>query len=280
MRYRIEHRTSYHYARPAALTRQLLRLTPRPDAHQRLLHWHLRVPGALDALADAYGNAGHLHVIDGEHRSIRIDAVGEVEIDPLRDGRLEEVGELPPAVFLATTPLTDVDERLGELVRRHLRGRSSAHLFEFALAVRAAINYRPGTTNVRTSAVDALALGQGVCQDHAHAFIAGCRAAGIPARYVSGYYHRAGQAREASSHAWADAWDEDDGWVSIDITHECFAGQSLCRLAVGRDYESASPVRGVRVGGGAEAMEATVLIEAATAGPDRTKPEFREEVAA
>jgi transglutaminase-like putative cysteine protease len=280
MRYRIEHHTSYHYARPVTSTRQLLRLSPRPDAHQRPLHWNLRVPGALDALADAYGNTGHLHVIDGEHRSIRIEAFGEVEIDPLRDGRLDEVGGLPPAAFLAATPLTEVDERLAELARRHLLGRSARHLFDFALAVRAAIAYRPGTTHVQTRAVDALSLGQGVCQDHAHAFIAGCRAAGIPARYVSGYYHRPGQTREASSHAWADAWLEEHGWVSIDVTHECFAGQSLCRLAVGRDYDSASPVRGVRVGGGEETMEAKVVIEPAAPGADRLVPERSEEVTA
>ena len=30
-------------------------------------------------------------------------------------------------------------------------------------------------------------LGKGVCRDHAHVFIAMCRALQLPARYVSGY---------------------------------------------------------------------------------------------
>jgi transglutaminase-like putative cysteine protease len=52
----------------------------------------------------------------------------------------------------------------------------------------------------------------------------------------------------------------DEGWVSIDVTHRTFASEHLCRLAVGRDYASAGPVRGVRVGGGEETMEVRVNI--------------------
>jgi transglutaminase-like putative cysteine protease len=98
-----------------------------------------------------------------------------------------------------------------------------------------------------------------VCQDQAHVFIACCRARGIPARYVSGYVHP-GDAPHAASHAWADAYLPEQGWISIDVTHRRFASSSLCRLAIGRDYLSASPVRGVRIGGGDETMEARVNI--------------------
>jgi hypothetical protein len=50
--------------------------------------------------------------------------------------------------------------------------------------------------------------------------------------------------------------------VSIDVTHCDRAGPAHCRLAVGRDYLDAGPVRGVRRGGGPE--ELRVMVNVAT----------------
>jgi len=261
MQYRIEHCTRYRYDYPAVATKQVLRLSPRRDPHQRVLWWQLNAPGLLNPLTDAYRNVSHLHVVSGEHDGVLIEAIGVVEVEPLVDGRLAERDGLPPVAFLGTTPLTALDEGAREFVQRHLRGRNAKHLLDFALAVRAAVAYEPGATHVQTRATDALALGRGVCQDHAHVFVAGCRALGIPARYVSGYYHCPHDTGEAATHAWADAWVAESGWVSVDITHGWYASEELCRLAVGRDYDSASPIRGVRVGGGEEAMQVAVEIK-------------------
>lgn len=275
MRYRIEHRTHYRYARAAVSTQQLLRLSPRSDTHQRVSKWVVRAPGSLSASTDTYRNLTHMHTLNQAHGSLRIEACGEIEVDALHDGRLDESGGLPPAVFLASTPLTEPDARLLDFAGTMLRKRTAAGVLEFAQSVAAAVAYRPGATNVQTTAAEALALRQGVCQDHGHVFIAGCRAAGIPARYVSGYYHRPGLGPDAASHAWADAWIE-DGWVSIDITHGCFASDALVRLAIGRDYDTACPVRGVRVGGGSEEMEVTVVMQGEDA-PARPRDEAHDE---
>ena len=91
-------------------------------------------------------------------------------------------------------------------------------------------------------------------------YIASARALGIPARYVSGYLYT-GDTSDAASHAWVDVWlGPDIGWQSIDVTHQRPAVRTYCRLAVGRDYLDAAPVRGVRHGGGGENMEANVLV--------------------
>lgn len=50
------------------------------------------------------------------------------------------------------------------------------------------------------------------------------------------------------------------GWASVDVTHACFQSAQYCRLAIGRDYDSAAPVRGVRRGGGMESMEVHVSV--------------------
>jgi transglutaminase-like putative cysteine protease len=166
---------------------------------------------------------------------------------------------VPPQSFIASTPLTQVDDGLRAFAEARLVRRDPHGLLDFANQVCAAIAYEAGTTEVTSTAAEALKLARGVCQDQAHVFIACCRARGIPARYVSGYVHP-GDAPHAASHAWADAYLPEQGWISIDVTHRRFASSSLCRLAIGRDYLSASPVRGVRIGGGDETMEARVNI--------------------
>ena len=65
--------------------------------------------------------------------------------------------------------------------------------------VHCSLEYEWGITGVGTTASEALAAGRGVCQDYAHIMLAACRAAGIPARYVSG--HLGG---EGGSHAWVE----------------------------------------------------------------------------
>ena len=54
-------------------------------------------------------------------------------------------------------------------------------------------------------------------------------------------------ASDAASHAWVDVWlGAEIGWQSMDVTHKRPAVRTYCRLAVGRDYLDAAPVRGVR----------------------------------
>ncbi len=259
MRLSILHRTVYHYTTPVFYSIQQLRLTPRTEPHQRTLRWRLNAPGSLVATVDAYGNTSHTLTLTEAHGDVTIEARGEVEVDPLIDGRLEE-GEsgVPARSFLGVTPLTEADAAVTGLAQR-LRSFDSAGLLAFANEVCDAVTYQSGTTEVTSTAREALALGRGVCQDHAHLYIAACRARGLPARYVSGYALPTDTSRMAS-HAWADVHLADAGWVSIDVTHRCFASDRLCRLAVGRDYTSASPVRGVRIGGGDETLEVRVNI--------------------
>jgi transglutaminase-like putative cysteine protease len=103
-----------------------------------------------------------------------------------------------------------------------------------------------------------------VCQDQAHVFIAACRAHGVPARYVSGYFY-APQSPMLASHAWADVClDPQHGrWLGVDVTHGCLMDERHVRLAAGPDYAACLPIRGVRHGGGEEAMRVRVDIQPA-----------------
>jgi transglutaminase-like putative cysteine protease len=263
MQLQIHHETRYEYEEPVSYSIQSLRLTPRPEAGQRVLSWRITSPGERIEQVDAYGNLTHVVTVEAPHRELCIVVEGVADIDENRAKFTGfAAGELSPLAFLAATSLTRGDTRVRELAERHL-GRHPATrdtLLDLVAGVQRAVAYEPGMTNVSHSAIEALDMGVGVCQDQAHAFIACCRAARIPARYVSGYVYT-GESGEVASHAWADAWlGDDEGWMSLDVSHGVVPGHGHCRLAVGRDYLDAAPVRGVRRGGGRESMSVAVRL--------------------
>ena len=262
MQLHIRHETVYRYAEPVKRSVQNLRLTPRRDPIQRALSWTLHAPGRQHAQLDAHGNIVHLLIVNEPHREIRILVNGVVETAAAPHAALPNEGRLSPLAYLADTSLTRVDESIAIFARRQLGQTrpSERFLLELAHAICEAVHYEKGVTAVDEPAADAFARGKGVCQDQAHVFIACCRAVGIPARYVSGYLH-ADQQAEIASHAWVDAWlGGESGWLSVDVTHHERAGPAHCRLAVGRDYLDAGPVRGVRRGGGPEELRVTVNV--------------------
>lgn len=257
----IRHETHYHYDKPVQYSIQALRLTPRPEGGLRLKEWRITAPGRRRAQTDAYGNLSHFLTIEQPHEEIRVLAEGWVETDDSAGAWLDDDGKLPVLAFLQETPLTRADDAIRSLVAESLPagGDFEQRMAALMAAVEGRVEYRSGVTDVECGAIEALRHGYGVCQDHAHLMIACCRAAGIPARYVSGYLYT-GDAGHLASHAWMDAWDG-TRWLSCDATHRRFAGPAYCRLAVGRDYLDACPVRGIRHGGGAEAMSARVLVQ-------------------
>ncbi|MDQ7969575.1 MAG: transglutaminase family protein [Oxalicibacterium faecigallinarum] len=262
MRLAIRHETLYRYTAPLNYTIQQLRLTPRIDSHQQTLQWHIDTPGLRHAFTDAFGNLCHMLTITGNHDAVPIVVSGEVDVTALVQGRLHEKGTLSPLVFTTPTRLIAQTESIQAFSARHLRGKNSPDLMGLAEAICGAVSYQSGATAVTSTADEALHLGSGVCQDHAHLFIACCHAQDIPARYVSGYID-SGSTGHAESHAWVDVWVEESaftGWISIDVTHAMFAGEVHCRLAVARDYDSAAPVSGIRRGGGEESLEVSVNV--------------------
>ncbi len=264
MKHIIKHVTHYRYTSPVSYSIQTLRLTPRDDDHQRVLRWHIEAPGDLEKQVDAYGNVTHTLTLNRPHSEIELRVTGQVEISPLLQGLLRrEESRLPVHAYCVQTPLTQADNTIHAFVRAVLPHglHTPDDVLRLANAISERVAYEPGTTDVTTPASQVLSLGHGVCQDHAHLFLACVRGLGVPARYVSGYLYTTDA--HAASHAWADVWLPDSGWTSVDITNRQFASDCHCRLAVARDYDSASPVRGVRNGGGEESMTVSVQVQPA-----------------
>jgi transglutaminase-like putative cysteine protease len=267
MKLSIRHETIYRYAASQAYSIQQLHVTPRLEAQQSVLTWNLQAPGAVNAYTDAYGNRSHMLTLNEPHRTVAIVVEGLVQTTLLQDGRLQNTEPLSPLVFTVPTRLTAPTAAIREYAARCMvnvvDGRATTGaMLALAEAIRDSVAYIPGATSVDTTADDAMLLGAGVCQDHAHLFLACCHAAGVPARYVSGYIDP-GSTGHAASHAWVDAWVSDagfDGWISIDVTHARLMTDAYCRLAIGRDYHSAAPVRGSRRGAGEETLSVDALI--------------------
>ncbi|MFZ6771239.1 transglutaminase family protein [Undibacterium sp. SXout7W] len=264
MQLAIRHQTIYRYSAPLTYTIQQLRLTPRTELLQRVLSWQIRTGGHQHAYTDAYDNPSHMLTITGQHHEVAIIAEGLVDVRRPYRGRMTDYQPLSPLIFTVATRLTEPGQQITDFARQHLQSGTSidtSTLLNLAAHICGAVSYQSGATLVTTTANDALALGQGVCQDHAHVFLACCHARNIPARYVSGYID-SGSSGYAESHAWVDVWAEESdysGWISIDVTHACLMSDAYCRLAIGRDYDSAGPVRGVRRGGGNETL--SVMVE-------------------
>jgi transglutaminase-like putative cysteine protease len=270
MRLTIDHTTRYGYEHPPKQLIQLLRLTPRADAHQRVLEWGIQTPGRQSVHTDSFGNLTHTHVLTAPQAEFTVTVRGVVEVAPLSNGMLwtaEDPSDGVPALaFLVPTPLTAGFGALDALVCQALPQAatgsappaSPADLLRLAAHICDALPYQPGATDATTSAEAAFVAGAGVCQDHAHAMIAACRVLDWPARYVSGYVDP-GHSRAAASHAWVDVFLR-GSWFSVDVTNGSFASDAHCRLAVGRDYLDACPVRGVREGGHTEQMDVQVRV--------------------
>jgi transglutaminase-like putative cysteine protease len=129
--------------------------------------------------------------------------------------------------------------------------------------VREHVTYMPGATGVRTNAQEAWDKGQGVCQDMAQLTVALLRAAGLPARYVSGYLHpdvhaEPGRTAVGQSHAWVEYWA--GSWIPLDPTSGADVGERHVVVARGRDYTDVPPLKGLYHGPPESDMEVTVEV--------------------
>ena len=272
------HETRYDYDRPVEEAHHSAWLRPRDTALQQVSGWVLQIdPQPEDAVQqsrDAFGNWRHGFSHARVHDSLAVVSSFQVQLAPpaLLDAGLSPPWEAvalalryragltqPDAVeFVLPSHFSPCDDRLADYARDLFKpGRP---LLEAAQALMSRIHVRmefnPQATNVATNALQALAKGQGVCQDFAHLMVGAMRSLGLAARYVSGYLLTQpppGQPRLVgadASHAWVAVWCPLHGWVALDPTNDVTVGQDHVTLAWGRDYADVAPLRGVIRGGG------------------------------
>lgn len=263
----VNHKTIYSYDRPLQQSIQVIRLTPFNHHRQRVISWQVDAPNKMSQVIDWFGNhSSFLDMSNGE-REISIIAHGLVEVYPANVNPV--LGDLSETYYLRSTYLSLINASLIELANSCrvnypaiLNGADKLSLlFELSAKILQHVPYIRGVTDSATTAIAAYSIKGGVCQDHSHIFLACCRYLGIPARYVSGYLYT-NDAAHLASHAWAEAWIE-SSWCSFDISNQCPAGETHIELAYGLDYLDACPIRGSRIGGGTESIDAVSYVTAA-----------------
>jgi transglutaminase-like putative cysteine protease len=266
MRIRIRHETGYDYDPPAASALQLLRMTPRSDDAQFVRRWRVEVDAdaRMRKHEDAHGNIAHIVFVDGPLERLRILIEGEVETQDTGGLVRGTIERQPEALFLRQSRLTAPSPELARLARGALAsqgGDTLAALHALCRDLRADLAFDTEATHSATTAAEAFAAGKGVCQDFAHIFLSAARVLGVPARYVSGYYLRSDTADQDAGHAWAEAHLPSLGWIAFDPANGHCATDRYVRVAVGRDYLEAAPVRGSRAGGGGETLSVALRVE-------------------
>jgi len=269
MRIRISHQTLYRYESPPAGVIQVLRLTPRNHDGQYVTDWRIDVSQEcrLDSHEDAFGNLTHTFAAAGPFAELSVLVEGEVETRDTQGVIQGAVERFPPTLFLRETALTAADPAIADYARaiRSEAGDAMLDILHVLLErIHRDIVYDTAPTHVATTASEAFALRRGVCQDHAHIFIAAARTLGIPARYAGGYFRRADElVQEEGGHAWAEAFVPELGWTGFDPANGICPTDAHVRVAVGLDYLGAAPVRGSRYGGGAEALSVALRVDQA-----------------
>ncbi|WP_454915889.1 transglutaminase family protein [Xanthobacter sediminis] len=283
MLYDIRQTTSYTYAVPVRVARQVLRMTPvdRPGHQHVIAHVLDLSPEAaeLEHGTDFFGNGLTWLTLDQPHDYLQISTRSRVDVsatplpDPASTPSVDEVrttaagafdlGPLSPVHGLFPSRVVPLDAAITEWTGSSCPGDRPilAAGLELMHRIKDDFAYEPGSTKVTTLPQDAFAARRGVCQDFAQVMIAGLRGLGLPARYVSGYLRTVppeGQPRlegADATHAWAEVWcGPEAGWIGLDPTNAIPAGDDHIILAVGRDYADVAPVDGVIVASGDHAL--------------------------
>ncbi len=256
----IRHRTGYKYPEPVRASYNEARLTPPSVDGQRLLQAALVVTPAVRPFhyVDYWGTTVDAFDIHIPHTELVVLATAMVEtaVPPPAPADISWTELAGPTVqdrfaeLLTSSHFVTDDPELTEL-GRSLRAESTPMQAGLAAVEWAheALHYERGATHVRTSSALARAAGGGVCQDFAHVTLALLRAAGLPARYVSGYLHPApeagvGETLTGESHAWVEFWAGD--WVAADPTSLAEVEHvGTCCWPRGRSYADVRPLSGI-----------------------------------
>jgi transglutaminase-like putative cysteine protease len=265
MKLKIHHRTHYRFERPMPYGLQRLRLIPKENAAQSIIRWDTKIEGGkVEAdYTDYHNNHILLVSIDRGATEIIVSCDGEVQTNDTAGILGRHGGHVPLWYFLRPTKLTKPSAEIQSLARsvEGAKAEPLATLHALSAKILEKVAYTLGRTDSETTAEMALNAGHGVCQDHAHIFVAAARVLGFPARYVSGYLMLTDIIEQEASHAWAEAHVDGLGWVGFDISNGISPDTRYVRVATGNDYAEAAPISGMSYGGGDQSMVVSLAVE-------------------
>ncbi|GAA4814382.1 transglutaminase family protein [Litoribaculum gwangyangense] len=258
----IKHVTKYSYSSTVIDGATLTRLHPINDAYQKVLSHTLSITNNpfVETFYDFYNNRVGTFMITEPHTELNI--VSEIEV--ITQNRLFPDDSVSVADqwsnlktmqnqvdfidFLKHKPFAGSDDVSNYIASKNLTSKSPFKaILELCEYVYSNFKYIKDITDVNTSLDSIWELKAGVCQDFTNILLQMVRMLGIPARYVSGYICPSDDMTrgEGATHAWVEAYIPFYGWLGIDPTNNSIANENHVRLAVGRNYNDCSPIKGV-----------------------------------
>jgi transglutaminase-like putative cysteine protease len=281
MLFRIRHSLHYRYDRPVFFEPLTLRLTPRQDSFQRLLHHNLEVeapPSGLSSGLDADGNASQVVWFDDLRD--RLDLNVTMEVETLLDNPFDwiitdpAVASLPvhydDATALSLSPFLAQDPADPEVATWAAElaagvGQTTApFLMTLADGIHHGFHHVGRPDGDPMQAAETLAGRSGACRDTAILYVAACRSQGLAARFVSGYsMHHPPEVTEQELHAWAEVYLPGAGWRAYDPSLGLAVADGHVALATAPDHRRAAPVSGSYRGTGVgSTMDYRVALQA------------------
>jgi transglutaminase-like putative cysteine protease len=246
----------YYVPQPADI---LLSVEVAQMADQVLIEDKLTIDGVgpLTPIAgtDAVGRHTWMHASGRFHAqytakvivSRHIADIATLSISPVTSLHAEVIPYLWPSRYCESDRLANFVERQ---FGHHLGGAKVAAMADWIFAN---IEYRAGSSQSKTTAVDTFISRQGVCRDFAHLMASFARAADIPARVVSAY---ALGVKPPDFHAVVEIW-LDGAWHLIDATRLA-SPKSMVRMVAGRD---ATDIAFMTIFGSADYIAQNIQVE-------------------
>ena len=270
MRFDIRYHTAFVYDALVRESQNELRACPATDDNQQLISYRVSTAPSCRVLsfADYWGTRVDAFGVRTRHLALDVTAEASVEtrqrplvtVSPRPDALLAPAFIEDHLEYRGRSPHCDWGDGI-EAAARQAAALAGPNVVSQVLAIHRYVNsalaYTPGATEIGVHVEEVLAGGVGVCQDFAHLAVATCRAASIPARYVSGYLFttddRAGEDHDAEvvhvqTHAWFEAAIPGFGWLALDPTNQQEVGLRHVKIGHGRDYDDVPPLRGVYTG--------------------------------
>ncbi|MEM7709162.1 MAG: transglutaminase family protein [Pseudomonadota bacterium] len=260
---RVLHRTEYAYSRPVQLNRHRLMLRPR-DGHDLWVDdAFLRItPRArLRWFFDAFGNSVANATFEQPTDRLAIESeliLRRYPLDHLKHPVSPHLSPFPCSYSAEEAtdlyPYLGVQVREDECVIRDWLARvlpdppDTAFQFLRGLgdAIHRSIAYSRREEMGTQSAGETIRRARGTCRDFAFLFMEAARLSGFATRFVTGYLNDSATSVTGggSTHAWADAFIPDEGWIEFDPTNRIIGGRSLIRVGTTRTPDQASPISG------------------------------------
>ncbi|MEM6479534.1 MAG: transglutaminase family protein [Pseudomonadota bacterium] len=259
----IRHITTYRFEGLVAGGLQQVRKLPKSGNGQLVHSWETAITGGRVELTFDDHHNNRVELLSFERGASELVILSEGQVEVADQAGVVGAHRAASPLWLYTRP-TDLT-RPGPGIRalgKDISGETTLEkLHQLAGLVASRVRYEVGSSAPDWTAEEALKQGKGVCQDHAHVFIAAAREFGVPARYVSGYLMLDDRIEQDAMHAWAEAYTEGLGWVGFDPSNGISPDTRYVRVATGLDYRDAAPIRGLRLGSAGEAL--TVQLEVA-----------------